>query len=64
MILKYGVESKHTTSFTGSKRVKDMAEAERQVAKFRRRNAIVGYMKYFSVILYTDDNIRVRFFQF
>lgn len=64
MILRYGIESKHATTFTASVKVEDKEQAEKKVDKFKHRNKILGYMKYFSAVLYTDDNIEVYRFPF
>jgi len=64
MILRYGIESKHAPTFTASVKVESKEQAENKVEKLKHRNKIVGYMKYFSAVLYTDENIEVCRFSF
>lgn len=64
MILRYGVESKHTTTFTASRKVRDEEHAKQKVEMLKRMNKKAGHMKYFSAVLYTDDNIEVCRFSF
>lgn len=62
MILRYGVETKHTRTFTAKILVKDKEEAERKVKSLKQKNLKEGYTKYFNPILYTDDGDYVGHF--